>query len=796
MQDHTEAIQQLLRRLELLSKKQQQFSQEINDLRFQIGALKAAQQAKTLRDEQEKEETQQPVVTSEVTFQTPKKEIQETVSVLKEAAKTTTSTFVSEAKKAVTSSDEKSNLEKFIGENLLNKIGIIITIIGVAIGVKYSIEHELITPTTRIILGYLSGIGLLGFGIKLKEKYENYSAVLVSGAIAILYFITYAAFSFYGLIPQLLAFILMVIFTVFGVYAAIKYNRQVIAHIGLVGAYAVPFLVSTNSGNVLVLFTYMTIINIGILTISFKKYWKPLVGSSFGITWLIYLSWYISDYTIDKHFGIALTFLFVFFAIFYTTILAYKLIKKEIYTGVDIVLLLFNTFLTYTIGYFLLDGHAVGEKFLGIFTVFNALVHLIVSYILYTRKDSDKNLLYLVFGLVITFITLAIPVQLDGNWVTILWVFEALALFWIGRTKGIKIYEKLSYPVMLLAFLSLIHDWNSLYVSTYNYDSTLEIMPIFNMNFLGSLLFIIAFGYITYLFYKKEYTSPLKLSSTIVEFLSIAISAVLLLSIYFSFSVEIANYWDQLYFKSGHKAETSYSVAQIFDYTLLEFKRIWIINYSLFFLTVLSFINIKKIKNTVLAYVNLAFTVFAIFAFLTQGLFALSELRDAYIQQSIDTSIYAILIRYISYVFVALLLMITSTYIRQEFIKKNLKIVFYGIVHITILCILSSELIHWLDMASNAESDKLGLSILWGIYALCVIVLGIWKRNKYLRIGAIALFGITLVKLFLYDIAHLTTIAKTIVFVSLGVLLLIISFLYNKYKNKIFEEDFIEEKTT
>ena len=38
----------------------------------------------------------------------------------------------------------KSDLEKFIGENLINKIGIAITIIGVAIGAKYSIDHDLI----------------------------------------------------------------------------------------------------------------------------------------------------------------------------------------------------------------------------------------------------------------------------------------------------------------------------------------------------------------------------------------------------------------------------------------------------------------------------------------------------------------------------------------------------------------------------------------------------------------------------------------------------------------------------
>lgn len=126
------------------------------------------------------------------------------------------------------------NLEKIIGENLINKIGIAITIIGVAIGANYSIEHDLISPLTRIILGYLAGAGLLGFAIKLKKKYKNYRAVLVSGAIVIVYFITYSAYSFYGLIPQVSAFVLMVVFTAFAVIAALNYNKQVIAHIGLV----------------------------------------------------------------------------------------------------------------------------------------------------------------------------------------------------------------------------------------------------------------------------------------------------------------------------------------------------------------------------------------------------------------------------------------------------------------------------------------------------------------------------------------------------------------------------------
>ena len=95
---------------------------------------------------------------------------------------------------------------------------------------------------------------------------------------------------------------------------------------------------------------------------------------------------------------------------------------------------------------------------------------------------------------------------------------------------------------------------------------------------------------------------------------------------------------------------------------------------------------------------------------------------------------------------------------------------------------------HILELSGLQTGYKLGLSILWGVYALFLIGMGLWKNKKYLRIGAIALFAITLIKLFFYDISSLDTISKTIVFVSLGVLLLIISFLYNKYKHLIIDD--------
>lgn len=180
-----------------------------------------------------------------------------------------------------------------------------------------------------------------------------------------------------------------------------------------------------------------------------------------------------------------------------------------------------------------------------------------------------------------------------------------------------------------------------------------------------------------------------------------------------------------------------------------------------------------------------------ILLFLTNGLYTLSELRDNYLStenEYFNISSFNIVIRYISIAFFALL--IAQCYYLQNsgLLKKNFKTMFEYLLYISILWVISSELINILELSGTDKSYKLGLSILWGIYSLFLIGMGLAKNKKHLRIGAIVLFGITLIKLFFYDIYSLSTIAKTVVFVSLGVLLLIISFLYNKYKYLIIDD--------
>ncbi|RAV30876.1 DUF2339 domain-containing protein [Sinomicrobium soli] len=784
MAENNDSINRLHHRLELLLKRQEDFAREIGELQAEIGMLK--KHGEIRKPEKERAEQGSTVTVREI-----EKEPVQAASGAHGGSKPAPEAPLKQPVKPVAKAPKKkSDLEKFIGENLINKIGIAITVIGVAIGAKYAIDHELISPLTRIILGYLTGIGLLGFAIRLKRNYENFSAVLLSGAMAIMYFITYAAYDFYGLIPQLPAFLLMVVFTVFTVVAAVQYNRQVIAHIGLVGAYAVPLLLSESSGKVEVLFSYMAIINAGILAVAFKKYWKPLYYTSFVLTWIMYFSWFVTEYRTDEHFALALTFLLVFFVTFYLMLLANKLLKKKKFVIDDILLLLANSFIFYGIGYAVLNNHTTGAQLLGLFTLCNAILHFIVSVVVYRQKLTDRNLFYMVSGLVLVFITLAIPVQLEGNWVTLLWAGEAALLFWIGRTRKVPVYEKLSYPLMLLAFFSIIHDWMTFYGGYYPEDAEPEITPLLNISFLSSLLFVAAFAFIA-IVNRRFVTASGKGMLKIVSFL---VPAILLCTLYYAFRLEIAHYWKQLYADSvvAISADDQASPMRYWDHDLNRFKTIWIINYSLFFFSVLAFVNYRKFRNRLLGFINLGFIILTLLVFLTQGLYTLSELRESYLDQTLSEyyrrGAFNLGIRYVSLAFAALAIAVAYKCIRGDLRQRGLRVAFDLLVHIAVLWMASSELIHWMDMAGTSQSYKFGLSILWGVYSFFLIAFGIWKKKKYLRVGGIVLFGVALLKLFVYDISELDTIAKTVAFVSLGVLLLIISFLYNKYKHIISDD--------
>jgi len=210
------------------------------------------------------------------------------------------------------------------------------------------------------------------------------------------------------------------------------------------------------------------------------------------------------------------------------------------------------------------------------------------------------------------------------------------------------------------------------------------------------------------------------------------------------------------------------------------------------FFTGLSLINQRFFKDKKLAVVSLCLMSVTLFLFITGGQYNLLELWNNWIDRGtspdFNRGIMHLLIRYLSLGVVSVMIIMIAKTIKENFQLKWLDIAFAIGFHLSILGILSFELTGWMDMKDSVQPHRFGLSILWGVYALGLIGWGIYKKNKYLRYLAFAIFGFTLLKFFANDFAGLDTIGKTVVLISLGILLLVIPFLYKKYENAIDEK--------
>jgi uncharacterized membrane protein len=87
------------------------------------------------------------------------------------------------------------------------------------------------------------------------------------------------------------------------------------------------------------------------------------------------------------------------------------------------------------------------------------------------------------------------------------------------------------------------------------------------------------------------------------------------------------------------------------------------------------------------------------------------------------------------------------------------------------------------------EMSSLVISVLWGIYALILFIAGIAKESTPARTAGFLMASLTITKVFLYDISSLKTIYRVLSFVVLGVILLIISFIYQKKVRRISDEE-------
>jgi uncharacterized membrane protein len=86
--------------------------------------------------------------------------------------------------------------------------------------------------------------------------------------------------------------------------------------------------------------------------------------------------------------------------------------------------------------------------------------------------------------------------------------------------------------------------------------------------------------------------------------------------------------------------------------------------------------------------------------------------------------------------------------------------------------------------STNARAIRLAedftYSALWMAYGAMLMVVGFWRRSAFVRWQALVLIAVTIVKVFVYDVSQLDKGYRIVSFIVLGVLLLTISFVYQR----------------
>lgn len=97
----------------------------------------------------------------------------------------------------------------------------------------------------------------------------------------------------------------------------------------------------------------------------------------------------------------------------------------------------------------------------------------------------------------------------------------------------------------------------------------------------------------------------------------------------------------------------------------------------------------------------------------------------------------------------------------------------------------SQELVQQFDSPENQNVRNLMLSVWWMLFAVVLAIVGSLQRESVFRKAAVLLFGITVIKVFLYDVQALELAYRIVSFILLGVILMSVAFAYQKNKDKL-----------
>ena len=624
------------------------------------------------------------------------------------------------------------NFEKFIGENLLGKIGILVLVLGIGFFVKYAIDKNWIGHTMRTALGFAVGTALLGIALKLNKRYRSFSSLLAGGGCAVYYVTTSIAYNYYELFSQPVAFGIMVVVTAFMAWTAHHYERRELAVTAIVGGFLAPFLAATDMPNFLFLYAYMSVLNLGSFSLSWGNRWNELPLVSTMATYMV-LSLSGHDYG-SLSVGVQIA----FFALFWVLANAssFTFLRRGmtgVFTGLHIAAMMFSSMFTL---FFIanVDDYCKYTSATTALVMGAAYVALHLWLRHSEEQESAAQVVFLALG--VTYLSISLPWFFTGAMLRVCFSAEMVLLLWLYCRLGIRVYGiaaaiAVAISVVVVA-IGLTDDVPE--------DVTI---PVFNSAFMATLfqgLCIIAFARIM-----DRYRERVQAFYTPGNLL---IYGVGILCIYNLISREMDAF---VYSPTYNAAVTLLRIATLFGVALGFGKRFAVGKYGLLYV----------------GYMFLA-------TFFIAG--------DVFFYRWFVDPMAAIGLQWLGIgCTIGLYVHASMGYYRQAEQPLELFTIFLNVAS-TLLWV---SMVRILLLQMGVEQFSAPFSLAMAAVGALQMTLGMRLRNKTMRWLSIATFGIIITKLALYDVWLMPAVGRIVVFIILGALFLTVSFMYQKLKDKL-----------
>lgn len=325
-------------------------------------------------------------------------------------------------------------LRWLLAGNPVAKIGVLLLFFGLAYLFKYASERDLLPIEFRLGGAVLLAGGLLVTGWRLRLRQALYGLLLQGAAVGCLYLIIFAAYRLYQLLPQPLAFGLMLVVCAASVMLAVLQQAQGLAMAASLGGFLAPLLLSSGHGSHIGLFSYYLLLSGGILAVSLFQSWRSLNVIGFFFTFSVGGAWGLKNY-VPALYAECQLFLLAFLLIYGVIALLFAFRQPTQLRGfVDGTLVFGSPLVGFGLQYGLTRHWEFGPAFSAL--GFAALYLPLALWLLKKRPEHGRLLAQAFFALGLAFVTLAIPLGLNASWTALAWVLEGAGLLWVGAQQA------------------------------------------------------------------------------------------------------------------------------------------------------------------------------------------------------------------------------------------------------------------------------------------------------------------------------------------------------------------------